>query len=117
MKNNRIDKKARAKKRVEALKGFYIHFAVYIVVNAFITINKIIRNTFDGETFSEAFFDSETLFIWFFWGIGVVFHAAKVFSYNPFFGKDWEERQIRKFMDEDQKDAESYRSMPSDYGK
>jgi uncharacterized protein YqhQ len=97
-----LEKKERAKKRVEELKGFYIHFAVYIVVNMFMTVFKVVRNIHEGETFGEAFFDSSTFFIWFFWGIGVVFHAAKVFSYNPFFGKDWEERQIHKFMHDDE---------------
>lgn len=117
MKNSRIDKKARAKKRVEMLKGFYVHLTVYIAVNTFTTVLKVIRNLGNGETFGEAFWDTGTFFVWGAWGIGLAFHAAKVFSINPFFNKEWEERQIRKFMDEDQKDAESYRSMPSDYGK
>ena len=44
-------------------------------------------------------------YLWFFWpllgwGIGVVFHGIKVFNYMPFIGKDWEERKIKEFMDE-----------------
>jgi hypothetical protein len=35
------------------------------------------------------------------WGAGVIGHAMEVFGYNPFLGKGWEERQIRKYMNED----------------
>lgn len=107
---NRNDKKMkRAKKRVEELKGFYVHLTVYIAVNTFISTMKIVRNLGDGETFSEAFWDFGTFAVWFFWGIGMFFHGVKVFSYNPFFSKDWEQRQIQKYMDKDKKDAEKYR--------
>lgn len=99
----------RVKKRVEELKGFYIHFAVYVMVNTFISTMKVVRNLGDGEGFNEAFWDFGTFAVWLFWGIGLFFHGVKVFSYNPFFGKDWEKRQIQKYMDKDRKDAEKYR--------
>ncbi len=107
--NDNRDKKKRAKKRVEELKGFYIHFTIYILVNTFISTMKIVRNLGEGESFSQAFFDFGTFAVWFFWGIGVFFHGLKVFSYNPFFGKDWEQKQIQKFMDKDKNEAEKYR--------
>lgn len=103
------EKLRRAKKRVQDLKGFYIHFAVYIAVNTFISTMKIVQNLGDGESFNDAFWDFGTFAVWFFWGIGVVFHAIKVFSYNPFFSKDWEERQIQKYMDRDKKEAEKFK--------
>ncbi len=102
-------KLGRAKKRVEELKGFYIHLAVYIMVNTFITTMKIINDLGAGVSFNDTFWDFGTFAVWFFWGIGVVFHAVKVFSFNPFFGRDWEEQQIRKYMDEDKKETEKYR--------
>ena len=37
------DKMKRAKKRVDQLKGFYIHLTVYIVVNTFILINIMLH--------------------------------------------------------------------------
>ena len=107
--NSNRDKMDRAKKRVKKLKGFYIHLAFYIGVNAFITISKVVNDISDGGTWNEAFFDFGTFAVWFFWGIGVVFHAIKVFSYNPLFSKEWEERQIQKYMDQEKKEAEKYR--------
>ena len=37
------------------------------------------------------------------------FHAVKTFDYNPFFGKDWEAKQIQKYMEEDKKEMDKYR--------
>jgi len=91
----------RAKKKVEKIKGFYWHFAVYFVVCMFLSVSKIIRNIIGGETFLDAFWDFGTFAIWFFWGIGIFFHAMGVFGQNIFFGKDWEEHKIKEFMDED----------------
>ena len=109
MENNNRDKLGRAKKRVIALKGFFIHLTVYILVNTFISTMKIIGNMGDGESFNDAFWDFGTFAVWFFWGIGLFFHGLKVFSYNPFFGKDWEEKQIQKYMDKDKTESEKYR--------
>lgn len=107
--NGNSKKMTRAKRRVHELKGFYIHFMVYIVVNTFITVSKIIGNINNGETFSQAFWDFGTFAIWLFWGIGLIFHGMKVFSFNPFFSKDWEEQQIRKYIEKDKKEADKYR--------
>lgn len=99
----------RAKKRVEELKGFYWHLAAYIGVNGFITISKIMRNIGNGESLIEAVWDSNTFIVWFFWGIGLAFHGMKVFSVNPIFGKEWEKRQIQKYMEEERREIEKYR--------
>ena len=80
----------RAKKKVEELKGFYIHFTIYLImVPFFIYLN--LRST----SFPWALFPIGG------WGFGVLGHASEVFGWNPLFGKEWEERKIRKFMDED----------------
>jgi len=109
MNDNNKNKLKRAKKRVEELKGFYTHLTIYIAVNTFISTMKIVRGMGDGESFNEAFLDFGTFAVWFFWGIGLFFHGVKVFSYNPIFGKNWEERQIQKYMDKDKDEAEKYR--------
>lgn len=98
----------RAKKRVEELKGFYWHLAAYLVVNLFISLSKISRNVVAGENFFDGFFDFGTFAMWLFWGIGLAFHAAKVFSLNPIFGKDWEERQIQKFIEKERREMERF---------
>lgn len=79
-----------AKKRVEELKGFYVHFGIYLImVPVFIFLN--LKST----GFPWAIFPIGG------WGLGVFGHAAEVFNWNPFFGKKWEEEQIRKYMNDD----------------
>ncbi len=80
-----------AKKQVEKLKGFYIHLSIYILFVPFLVYLNYISNT----SFPWA------LFPIFGWGFGIMGHAAETFNYNPFFGKNWEERKIREFMEND----------------
>ncbi len=82
-----------AKKRVEEIKGFYGNLTAYIVVNlALLFIN--LKTSPDQ--------------LWFYWpmlgwGIGVIFHGLRVFNYLPFLGKDWEERKMKEYMEEDER--------------
>ena len=89
----------RVKKRIEDLKGFYIHLAVYIIVNIFISGVQIIEKATNEESISEIFSNFDVYGVWIFWGIGIAFHTLKVFGFDFFLGKDWEERKIKEFMD------------------
>ncbi|MEW2922460.1 MULTISPECIES: 2TM domain-containing protein [Flavobacteriaceae] len=100
MENLEQDKYKRAKKRVEEIKGFYIHLAIYTVINAFILVNIYLH--------SDYFWQWPHFITPFAWGIGLAMHGAKVFGYNLVFGKNWEERQIQKYIDKDKKDADKY---------
>lgn len=80
----------RAKKKVDDLKGFYIHAAIYFVmVPVFIYLNYI------STDFPWALFPILG------WGWGVLGHAAEVFGWNPFFNKKWESRKIEKLMEDE----------------
>ncbi len=103
------EKRERAEKRVKEMKGFFIHLTVYLLVNTMLTLTVFITGMQSGRAFWDIFWDFGTFATWFFWGIGVVSHAVKVFSFNPFFSKEWEERQIKKFMEEDRKQAEKFK--------
>ncbi len=107
MENDR-KKLARAKKRLQEIKGFYWHLASYIGVNLFITITTVIGRMSSGDSFLEVL-DFGSFAVWFFWGIGLFFHGMKVFSLNPIFSKDWEKRQIEKYMEQDRREAEKFK--------
>ena len=94
------EKLRRAKKKVDDIKGFYIHFSIYLIINTFILVN-IYLNTDD-------FWQWGHFLTLFFWGIGVAFHGARVFGFRLLFSKSWEERQIQKYIDKDRKDADKY---------
>lgn len=62
----------KAKKRVEAKIGFYIHLAFYVGVNILLIIINL---------------TTSTRYLWFKWpligwGIGVLFHAFGVFAFS-----------------------------------
>jgi len=102
MDNLQYEKYQRAKARVESIRGFYIHLAVYMVFNTIITVFKINRNLSNGETFNEAFFDFATFALWMFWGIGLVFHGLGVYSKSSKRFRDWEQRKLNQFIEEEQ---------------
>lgn len=84
----------RARKKVESIKGFYKHLAVYLIVNlTFLIINAL--NMEAGENFFTLGNFSMALF----WGMGVAAHAFGVFGTNIFLGNNWEERKIRELME------------------
>lgn len=80
-----------AKKRVEEIKSFYFHLISYLLVNgALIVINLL----------------TSPDYLWFIWpiigwGVGLIIHAVSVFS--GFWGKAWEERKIKEFMEKDRR--------------
>ncbi|MDN3724082.1 2TM domain-containing protein [Aequorivita sp. SDUM287046] len=95
----------KARKRVEALKGFYQHLLIFILVNVLIFIVRsrvleFIQNDSPTKNFME-WVDWNILFVPLFWGIGLLFHAAKVYQFKFPFLKNWEERQLNKYMNED----------------
>lgn len=90
------DRYERAKKRVKDIKGFYSHALVYVVVNIMIVILNV-HNLNDGESY----FHWQNFTTLFFWGIGLLAHAASVFVPRFVLGKDWEEQKIKQLMEKE----------------
>lgn len=85
------ERRESARRRVEALKGFYYHLIVYLAVNIGLLAVNLITSA-----------DK----LWFYWpllgwGIGLVIHALQVFRPIRLFGRDWEERKVREYMARD----------------
>lgn len=81
----------RAKKRVEAKIGFYIHLAVYVGVNLLLIIINLTSSP-------------QTLwFKWplFGWGIGVFFHGLSVFVFSGRRLETVKEKMIEEEMKRD----------------
>jgi hypothetical protein len=92
----------RAKKRVEEIKKFYKHFAVYLVINFMFIGRRIYTDIRFGDSFFEAFTDIDNYGFFFWWGVFLIVHAIKVFGFPSLFNKDWEERKVKEFMNEEQ---------------
>lgn len=100
-KNEMSKKYLRAKKQVEKLKKYYSHLTLYIAVNTFLSLYKIVKDIGRGDSLYEAIFEGNNFSLWFWWGIAIAFHTYNVFSANLLFmDKKWEERKIKEFMDE-----------------
>ncbi len=83
---------ARAKARVDEIKGFYIHLIVYLIVN----LGLFTMNLFTGGGW------------WFYWGtlgwgIGLAVHGLSVFVFSGRMGAEWEQRKIRELMEKDER--------------
>ncbi|MGB3773689.1 MAG: 2TM domain-containing protein [Leeuwenhoekiella sp.] len=78
----------RAKEQVEKEKGFYGNLTSYCIVIPALAIFNYLTSSFLWFIFPAAG-----------WGIGLLLHGFAAFNYNPFFGKDWEERKIKELMD------------------
>ncbi|MGZ7044619.1 MAG: 2TM domain-containing protein [Methanobacterium sp.] len=81
----------RARKRVEEVKGFYNHLIIYIIINIFLAALNLL--TSPGFLWFP--------FVTFFWGIGLVMHGLSVFMKRGLFSKDWEEKKIKEYMEEE----------------
>jgi len=99
-------KMRKALKRVEALKGFYRHLLVYLCVNiALFIVRGNVLDFFQRSSPDKDFIewvDWNILIVPFFWGIGLLFHAAKVFEYKFSFIKTWEQKKLEKFIKEEE---------------
>ena len=89
--NQEFEKYQRAKNQVDEIKGFYGNLIAYVGVNLFLL--------FINLKYSPNH-------LWFFWpllgwGFGLLFHGFKAFNYTPFLGKNWEERKLKEFMDQE----------------
>lgn len=91
--STRDAKYLRAKERITEIKKFYGNLITYVVFIAFLGALNYYTNGWDNMWFLWAAFG---------WGIGIAFKAVKVFGLNPFLGRNWEERKIREFMEEEE---------------
>jgi fatty acid desaturase len=80
----------RARRRLAAEKGFYIHLATYvIVIGCLFLINAITG--------------SRWWFVWpaLGWGIGILVHALVTFGLVGFMGREWERRRLNELIEEE----------------
>jgi hypothetical protein len=83
----------KAKTQVNKIKGFYANLMMYCIVIPFlIYINLTYVPQFHWFWFSALG-----------WGLGLAFHAMDVFKYNPFLGRDWEDKKIKELMEQEKK--------------
>lgn len=81
-----------ARKRVEEIKGFYMHLGIFSVFSiAMFAINEI-------ATPDLSWWHWPVLL----WGVGLAMHAFAVVFENKFFGSEWEEKKMQKLLHRDE---------------
>ena len=97
--SNRVNSNyIRAKKRVEKLKDFYSSLVAYVIVIPFLIF--INMKTYSG-------------FQWFWfpmfgWAVGLAFQAYEVFGKDKYFGKSWEDKKMKEFMEQDSNESNKW---------
>ena len=82
-------KAVKAMQQVEAMTGFYIHLAIFILV---MILMFVVNRTVTPE-------------LWWVqwpllgWGLGVVLHGVAVFGQVPRFIADWQLRKVKELKD------------------
>jgi len=88
------ERRERAMQRVGELKGFYSHLSVFLLINLLLVIINYV--TSPG-------------YWWFYWvtlawGVALLFHAAHVFGRGKILTREWEEKKIEQYMNEEGKE-------------
>ncbi|CAM3470419.1 2TM domain-containing protein [Elizabethkingia occulta] len=79
-----------AKRKVKEIRGFYIHFLIYLTVNVIILISNFYEYHQIGWT---------NIYVPVLWGVVILIHAGSVFLPGIIFGNDWEKKKIKKLME------------------
>lgn len=97
----------RAQKRLKDIKGFYGHLAAYIIVNLVVIFTRAKFWILQGDNSSLQDIELLNWIDWnlygtpIIWGAFLIVHAIGTFGKNPLLGKSWEDRQIKKYMEQD----------------
>lgn len=78
-----------ALRRKDAVKGFWIHFAAFVLVMPLLLIINVVASP--GWWVQWPFLG---------WGIGVAVHALAVFGLGGWLSPAWEQKKVREYMDE-----------------
>ena len=88
----------RATKRVKELRDFYVHLAIYVVVNAGLVLLDLLQG--DGLQWAQ--------WVILGWGIGLAAHAVSVFIFESRSASRWEARKLAEFLEEEERRSQEF---------
>ncbi len=91
--NDPASAEQRARRRLVAEKGFYVHLATYVIVIS----GLFVINVLTGH--------GRWWVVWpaIGWGIGLTIHALSTFGMFGLLRREWEERRLKELMEEEQR--------------
>ena len=102
MENFNREKYDRAIKKVKKIKDFYSHLTVYIIINSLLILFHL--GIFQTGAFDFNYIGWSMFTTPFFWGIGLFFHWFTVFQDKFRFFKNWEDKKMKEFMEQEEND-------------
>ena len=105
------NKYTKAAKRVKELKDFYRHLKIFIAVNAVLYLMKagvLQRFLPEGIALKPYYFNWVDLNL-VIWMVILAIHTAYLFRHKLPFLQKWEERQIQKYLEEEEGESRKYR--------
>ena len=106
LKPSEQEKYERARKKVDAIKGFHKHITAYIIVNFFLFVIKSnIMSAFADKQFDwnfDSWLQLNTYGTLVLWGIGLGIHGLYVYRHKFKFIRNWEDRKIREIMEKEE---------------
>lgn len=110
MKDMETIKYERAKKKVNCLKGFYNHLAIFLIVNLVILLIRLelipIIYINAEDTNIQSWLDWNTYGITLVWGIVLLVHGLWVFQNKVTILKNWEEKKVKNLVEKEEKESE-----------
>jgi hypothetical protein len=101
----------RAAKRVKELKGFYGHVKIFVIVNLFLLIlkGKLLHSYLPIDLPTEDYFYDWIYGNLFVWLVLLIIHGLLLFRNKITFFKDWEKKQIQRYMEKEKQEEQKYR--------
>nr|WP_299338249.1 2TM domain-containing protein [Allomuricauda sp.] len=81
----------KAKEKLERIKSFYYNLLTYCIVIPLLAYLNYLTTDIPWVLFPALG-----------WGVGLAAHWMETYGYNPFLGRDWEERKIQELMSDDE---------------
>ena len=81
----------KAKEKVHCIRSLYANLLAFCLVIPFLAYLNYRTTSYPWVIFPAIG-----------WGLGLIAHWLNVYGYAQFLGKDWEERKIKQFMDDNE---------------
>ena len=106
MKTTNLSKYERAQLKVDSIRGFYNHLSLFVIVNILL---YLLRHKFTFIILNEGALGNPKFLEWIdwnvfgttiIWSMVLIVHGITVLGNFKQFRKEWEERHIQKYMNE-----------------
>lgn len=93
------DEYIKAHKKVKMLRGFYLHIFAFILISITMILCFLFIEVFNNTEFLRWLL--ATIIIT--WAVGLLIHGWSILGTRLIFNKDWEDKKIKKYLqDEDE---------------